>query len=88
MGLNKDSQIGFHWSRGDRTKGYEFVLEPSPVPLPLEKPQETRVVQVSCGRAHSLLLTDNEGVFSMGNNAYGQCGRRIVDSEIYRWATF
>ncbi|XP_072325202.1 RCC1-like G exchanging factor-like protein isoform X1 [Scyliorhinus torazame] len=83
MGLNKDSQIGFHWSRGDRTKGYEFVLEPSPVPLPLEKPQETRVVQVSCGRAHSLLLTDNEGVFSMGNNAYGQCGRRIVDSEIY-----
>ncbi|XP_038669481.1 RCC1-like G exchanging factor-like protein isoform X2 [Scyliorhinus canicula] len=84
MGLNKDSQIGFHRSRRDRTKGYEFVLEPSPVPLPLEKPQETRVVQVSCGRAHSLLLTDNEGVFSMGNNAYGQCGRRIVDSEIYR----
>uniref|UniRef100_UPI00398EEC77 RCC1-like G exchanging factor-like protein isoform X1 n=2 Tax=Pristiophorus japonicus TaxID=55135 RepID=UPI00398EEC77 len=83
MGLNTDSQIGFHRSRRDRTKGYEYVLEPSPVPLPLEKPQETRVVQVSCGRAHSLLLTDTEGVFSMGNNAYGQCGRRIVDSEIY-----
>ncbi|XP_059511217.1 RCC1-like G exchanging factor-like protein isoform X1 [Stegostoma tigrinum] len=83
MGLNKDSQIGFHRSRADRTKGYEFVLEPSPVPLPLERPQETRVIQVSCGRAHSLLLTDNEGVFSMGNNAYGQCGRSIVDNEIY-----
>lgn len=83
MGLNSDSQIGFHRSRQDRTKGYEYILEPSPVPLPLEKPQETRVLQVSCGRAHSLVMTDNEGVFSLGNNAYGQCGRNIVDSEIY-----
>ncbi|XP_053310899.1 RCC1-like G exchanging factor-like protein isoform X2 [Spea bombifrons] len=83
MGLNKDSQIGFHRSRRDRTKGYEYVLEPSPVPLPLDKPQETRVLQVSCGRAHSLILTDKEGVFSLGNNAYGQCARKIVEGEIY-----
>uniref|UniRef100_A0A4W3J5U2 RCC1 like n=1 Tax=Callorhinchus milii TaxID=7868 RepID=A0A4W3J5U2_CALMI len=83
MGLNKDSQIGFHRSRRDRTKCYEYVLEPSPVPLPLEKPQDTRVLQVACGRAHSLVLTDHEGVFSLGNNAYGQCGRNMVDGEIY-----
>ncbi|XP_054570800.1 RCC1-like G exchanging factor-like protein isoform X5 [Eptesicus fuscus] len=61
MGLNKDSQLGFHRSRKDKTRGYEYVLEPSPVPLPLDRPQETRVLQVSCGRAHSLVLTDNEG---------------------------
>lgn len=42
-------------------RGYEYVLEPSPVPLPLDRPQETRVLQVSCGRAHSLVLTDDEG---------------------------
>ena len=42
-------------------RGYEYVLEPSPVPLPLDRPQETRVLQVSCGRAHSLVLTDGEG---------------------------
>lgn len=24
-------------------------------------------------------------VFSMGNNAYGQCGRSIVEEEVYRW---
>lgn len=42
-------------------RGYEYVLEPSPVPLPLDRPQETRVLQVSCGRAHSLILTDREG---------------------------
>lgn len=40
---------------------YEYVLEPSPVALPLAEPQHTRVLQVSCGRAHSLVLTDNEG---------------------------
>lgn len=42
-------------------RGYEYVLEPSPVPLPLDRPQETRVLQVACGRAHSLVLTDKEG---------------------------
>nr|KAF6442068.1 RCC1 like [Rousettus aegyptiacus] len=83
MGLNKDSQLGFHRSRKDKTKGYEYVLEPSPVLLPLDRPQETQVLQVSCGRAHSLVLTDDEGVFSMGNNSYGQCGRKVVENEIY-----
>ncbi|KAF3814043.1 hypothetical protein GH733_018075 [Mirounga leonina] len=84
MGLNKDSQLGFQRSRKDKTRGYEYVLEPSPVPLPLDRPQETQVLQVSCGRAHSLILTDHEGVFSMGNNSYGQCGRNVVENEIYR----
>ncbi|XP_044285998.1 RCC1-like G exchanging factor-like protein [Varanus komodoensis] len=82
-GLNTDSQIGYHQSRKDRTKGYHYVLEPSPVPLPLDRPQQTRVLQVSCGRAHSLVLTDAEGVFSMGNNSYGQCGRKVIEGEIY-----
>ncbi|XP_006889726.1 PREDICTED: Williams-Beuren syndrome chromosomal region 16 protein [Elephantulus edwardii] len=83
MGLNKDSQLGFHQSRKNKGRGYEYVLEPSPIPLPLERPQETTVQQVSCGRAHSLILTDSEGVFSMGNNSYGQCGRKVVEDEVY-----
>ncbi|XP_061104607.1 RCC1-like G exchanging factor-like protein [Conger conger] len=83
MGLNKDSQLGFQRSQHDRHKSYEYVLEPSPVSLPLARPQVTRVLQVSCGRAHSLVLTDSEGVFSLGNNAYGQCGRKIVEEEVY-----
>lgn len=142
-------------------RSYDYVLEPSPVALPLAQPQQTRVVQVACGRAHSLVLTDQEGgwwphthththlcdiqprlysavqlqglccssikrplqknhltatkkhqhaslmrcqplldlqrlhsdrlisvlpltVFSFGNNAYGQCGRHIVEDEVYR----
>ncbi|TRZ04309.1 hypothetical protein DNTS_006594, partial [Danionella cerebrum] len=67
--------VGLQFQRPDQT--------PSPVPLPLRNPQETRVLQVSCGRAHSLVLTDSEGVFSFGNNAYGQCGRKIVEDEVY-----
>ncbi|XP_012888640.1 PREDICTED: Williams-Beuren syndrome chromosomal region 16 protein [Dipodomys ordii] len=84
MGLNKDSQLGFHRSRRDQSRGYDYILEPSPVPLPLDRPQDTRVLQVACGRAHALVLTDQEGVFSMGNNAYGQCGRQVVENEVYR----
>ncbi|KAK2828412.1 hypothetical protein Q5P01_019446 [Channa striata] len=83
MGLNKDSQLGFQRTQESRHRSYEFVLEPSPVALPLVEPLQTRVVQVACGRAHSLVLTDQEGVFSLGNNAYGQCGRRIVEDEVY-----
>ncbi|XP_073336032.1 RCC1-like G exchanging factor-like protein isoform X2 [Pagrus major] len=83
MGLNKDSQLGFQRTQHSRFQSYDFVLEPSPVALPLVQPQQTRVLQVACGRAHSLVLTDEEGVFSMGNNAYGQCGRRIVEDEVY-----
>ncbi|MEQ2175205.1 hypothetical protein GOODEAATRI_015699, partial [Goodea atripinnis] len=61
MGLNKDSQLGFQRTQHSRHKSYDYVLEPSPVALPLIQPQQTRVVQVSCGRAHSLVLTDQEG---------------------------
>lgn len=42
-------------------RSYDYVLEPSPVALPLAEPQQTRVVQLACGRAHSLVLTDQEG---------------------------
>uniref|UniRef100_W5LW55 RCC1 like n=1 Tax=Lepisosteus oculatus TaxID=7918 RepID=W5LW55_LEPOC len=83
MGLNKDSQLGFQRTQHNSNSSYEYVLEPSPVALPLRRPQETRVLQVACGRAHSLVLTDNEGVFSLGNNAYGQCGRKVVQDEVY-----
>lgn len=83
MGLNKDSQLGFQRSQHSRLVSYEYVLEPSPLALPLSRPLQTRVLQVACGRAHSLVLTDQEGVFSLGNNAYGQCGRPIVENEVY-----
>ncbi|KAJ0062197.1 hypothetical protein NL108_017688, partial [Boleophthalmus pectinirostris] len=91
MGLNRDSQLGFQRSQHDRKQSYEFVLEPSPVVLPLSSPLQTRVLQVDCGRAHALCRLSFLvffcfflcSVFSLGNNAYGQCGRPIVEDEVY-----
>lgn len=37
---------------------------------------------MAAGRAHLLILT-TEGLFTLGNNAYGQCGRPIILSENY-----
>uniref|UniRef100_A0A8C6TNI2 RCC1 like n=1 Tax=Neogobius melanostomus TaxID=47308 RepID=A0A8C6TNI2_9GOBI len=74
MGLNTNSQLGFQRSQHSKP----VARGPAPVP-----PLHTRLLQVSCGRAHSLVLTDEEGVFSFGNNSYGQCGRPIVEEEVY-----
>lgn len=86
-GINTDSQIGFHKPNPKHTeskaKFCDYVYVPSQILLPLNQPK-TKVLQVACGRAHSLVLTDKEGIFSMGNNSYGQCGRFIIDGEVTR----
>lgn len=40
------------------------------------------MLKLSAGRAHILVLT-NEGIFALGNNAFGQCGRKIIPDENY-----
>ncbi|XP_069106507.1 RCC1-like G exchanging factor-like protein isoform X2 [Argopecten irradians] len=82
-GINTNSQIGFHRLPHDKEKGIDYIIQPAKIALPFDNPDTTRVTQAACGRAHTILLTNNEGVYSMGNNAYGQCGRRIVEGEIY-----
>ena len=88
-GLNTDSQLGFHKGYPTKDKNiacnrtsYKYLMKPVPIPLPL-KSDRTRVIDVACGRAHTLILTNKEGIFSFGNNAFGQCGRPVVDGEIY-----
>lgn len=58
-----------------------LITEPRPINLPI-KDSSTKVLDMSAGRAHLLVLT-NEGVFTLGNNAYGQCGRPIILNENY-----
>ena len=58
----------------------ELLLSPSPIALPKSI---NRIISAAAGRAHTLLLSDSGDVFSLGNNAYGQCGRRIVPDEKY-----
>lgn len=42
-------------------EGMHTIISPTEINLPLTKPRKTRVSQVSCGRSHSLILTDEEG---------------------------
>ncbi|XP_021365239.1 RCC1-like G exchanging factor-like protein isoform X2 [Mizuhopecten yessoensis] len=86
-GINTNSQIGFHRLHHEKGKGLDYIIEPIKIDIPFDNPETTKVTQVACGRAHTILLTDNEGVYSMGNNAYGQCGRTIVEGELYRYSS-
>lgn len=49
--------------------------------LPFKNPK-TKVLKLAAGRAHLLALTQ-EGLFLLGNNAYGQCSRTIIPEEDY-----
>ncbi|XP_038220844.1 RCC1-like G exchanging factor-like protein [Zerene cesonia] len=80
-GINTDSQIGYHAPKMGHP--LEMLLSPAPIYIPY-KSLETKVIGLAAGRAHTLILTDNEGVYTLGNNAYGQCGRKIKPSEEYR----
>ncbi len=81
-GMNIQSQIGVHEvSNGDKLK---YIIEPALIELPLlkEEHQKLKIFDISCGRSHSFVLT-NHGIFSFGNNSYGQCARPIIENEEY-----
>ncbi|CAG9771794.1 unnamed protein product [Ceutorhynchus assimilis] len=79
-GINSDSQLGLHEIRKDHP--LEIIFYPQPISLPIRYPETTKILKLAAGRAHLLVLTD-EGVFLLGNNAYGQCGRKIIPNEDY-----
>lgn len=83
-GINTDSQLGYQEYPPKSGRILDYVIEPVPIALPLLHPNTTRLTHVACGRAHSVIVTDSEGVFTLGNNAYGQCGRKIIDNEEHR----
>ena len=65
---------GYHAPR--RGHPLEMVIQPRGVALPVRDPAKSKAVAVAAGRAHALALTNDGDVFSLGNNAYGQCGRQ------------
>ncbi|XP_011501602.1 PREDICTED: Williams-Beuren syndrome chromosomal region 16 protein homolog [Ceratosolen solmsi marchali] len=78
-GINSDSQLGYHPL--DEKLKIPIIKEPRPIYIPL-KEKTTKVLGLAAGRAHLLILTD-EGLFTLGNNGYGQCGRPIIGNENY-----
>lgn len=79
-GINTDCQIGYHDVR--HNKPLEVLFYPKSIFLPFKNLKKSRILKISAGRAHVVVLTD-EGVYTFGNNAYGQCGRKIVPNENY-----
>lgn len=77
-GINTDSQIGYHSVQKGKPLGVIFV--PQPIDLPIS--ESTKILKLAAGRAHTLVLTEC-GLFCLGNNAYGQCGRINVSEEDY-----
>ncbi|XP_063700817.1 RCC1-like G exchanging factor-like protein [Culicoides brevitarsis] len=81
-GINTDSQLGFQQNK------YRHTLEriTYPVPIEIKHPVTSENVifeKCAAGRAHSLLLSNQGEVFTLGNNSYGQCARPIVKDEDY-----
>ncbi|XP_014250769.1 protein RCC2 homolog [Cimex lectularius] len=62
LGRNEKGQLG----TGDTDTRFQ--------PYFLEAMKDINVVNASCGRNHTLLLTDRGTVYAMGDNKMGQCG--------------
>lgn len=83
-GINTDSQVGFHKHLGVTNKPIEILIYPAPIELPKQSEDEKfQATRVAAGRAHTIVLTDSGIVFTLGNNAYGQCARPVIPEENY-----
>lgn len=81
-GLNTDSQIGFHKLGGVTNKPMEEMIYPAPIFLPKAHDDEKiQIVKCAAGRAHSVVLSDAGVLYTLGNNAFGQCGRAMIENE-------
>lgn len=83
-GINTDSQIGYHKHSGETNNPIDLIIYPVPIELPKRSSTEEIVIEkCAAGRAHCLALSSAGAVYSIGNNAYGQCGRPIIEDEKY-----
>eukprot|EP00095_Tigriopus_kingsejongensis_P008606 maker-scaffold460_size165339-snap-gene-0.29 protein:Tk08606 transcript:maker-scaffold460_size165339-snap-gene-0.29-mRNA-1 annotation:"hypothetical protein DAPPUDRAFT_304656" len=78
-GINTSGQLGYHAVR--RGHPLEVLISPVATTLPIEKGHNVR--RVACGRAHTLVLSSDNQVFSLGDNGHGQCGRPVIENEDY-----
>lgn len=53
------------------------------VPLALPIDQSSVVLAIGAGRGHSMISVAGKGLITFGDNAQGQCGRKIIDDEEY-----
>ena len=79
-GINNFGQIGYHEIKPNSP--LQVLIVPSSIKLPV-KSAEDFVTRVECGQSHTIVLTNLGEIFSLGSNAYGQCGRPVIEDEDY-----
>lgn len=83
-GLNTDSQLGYQQLGGKYNKPMELMIYPAPITLPVVSVNENmNIKKVAAGRAHSIALSEGGILYLLGNNAFGQCARPIIEHEDY-----
>lgn len=82
MGICTRSQVGVHETPQKHGEYYQYIIRPARIHLPFENENKVKILDLACGREHSIVLTDH-GVVSFGSNVYGQCGRPIIEDESY-----
>jgi alpha-tubulin suppressor-like RCC1 family protein len=91
--LSDDGRI---WTFGNNTSGQlgHGDIKHRKVPTEIQRgkngiPEDVRIIGVSCGRDHTVLLSDDDRIWTFGYNRYGQLGHgdiedRHVPIEIHR----
>lgn len=74
-GINTDGQLGLQLSK--QSKQMEMLIYPAKIPLE----SNMNIRSIDAGRAHLAMVTDSNAVLTLGNNSYGQAGRRIIKDE-------
>lgn len=83
-GLNTDTQLGYQKHGGKQNKPMELMFYPAPINLPKVREDENmNIKKVAAGRAHSIAVSATDVLFTLGNNAYGQCARPIIETESF-----
>ncbi|KAL5964080.1 RCC1-like G exchanging factor-like protein [Taenia solium] len=89
-GINSDGQLGVQNSQVHGGVSAATNIDVVPEPRVIQIPHDENLLPLmsSCGRAHSIIVfqstnTKRMVLFSIGNNAYGQCAREIVAGEIF-----
>lgn len=83
-GLNTDAQLGYQKLGGKYNKPMELMIYPAPITLPVIGADENmNIKKVAAGRAHSIALSESGILYLLGNNAFGQCARSVIENEDY-----
>uniref|UniRef100_T1KZ52 RCC1-like domain-containing protein n=2 Tax=Tetranychus urticae TaxID=32264 RepID=T1KZ52_TETUR len=76
-GVNTDHQLGYHRiAEGELT----VLTRPVAIYFP-QNIKSPKIKQVACGRAHTIILTTDNTLYSLGNNSFGQCGVPILEKK-------